>query len=135
MKPWQEFSNILSKNKFTYIIYFLFILFLIFNFMYLLHDLIWIGVTESITTKHESASNEEINYIDEDIGKKIIIQFSSVFILNSSNPCPIWFDLYKLSRRLKKFKEIRLRSKLSLGVIYGLSFRIKAVSCFPQSWV
>ena len=28
-----------------------------------------------------------------------------------------------------------LTSKLSLGLIYGLSFRIQAASYFPQSWV
>ena len=50
--------------------------------MYLLHDLIWIGVNESIATKHESASNEEINYIDEDIGKQMIIQIFFSFLLN-----------------------------------------------------
>ena len=35
----------------------------------------------------------------------------------------------------KKFGEIRVGSKLSLGLIYGLSFRIQAASYFPQSWV
>ena len=38
-----------------------------------------------------------------------------------------------LSPRFKKFVKIRLRSKLSLGLIYGLSFRIQAASYFPQS--
>ena len=35
--------------------------------------------------------------------------------------------------RFKKFREIRLGSKLSLDLIYGLSFRIKAASNFLQS--
>ena len=37
------------------------------------------------------------------------------------------------SQRFKKFGKIRLGSKLSLGLIYGLSFRIQAASYFPQS--
>ena len=37
--------------------------------------------------------------------------------------------------RLKKFGKIRLGSKLSLGLIDGLSFRIQTASYFPQSWV
>ena len=37
------------------------------------------------------------------------------------------------SRRFKKIGKIRLGSKLSLGLIYGLSFRIQAASYFPQS--
>ena len=36
------------------------------------------------------------------------------------------------SLRLKKTGKIRLRSKLSLGLIYGLSFWIKAVSFFNK---
>ena len=36
------------------------------------------------------------------------------------------------SPRFKKFVEIWLGSKLSLELIYGLSFRIKAASYFPQ---
>ena len=40
-----------------------------------------------------------------------------------------------LSPRFKKFGEIRLGSKLSLDLIYGLSFRIKAASYFPQSLI
>ena len=32
-------------------------------------------------------------------------------------------------------KKIRYRSKLSLGIIYGLNFRILTASYFPQSWV
>ena len=36
---------------------------------------------------------------------------------------------------IKIFWKIRLGSKLSLGLIYGLSFRIQAASYFPQSWV
>ena len=39
------------------------------------------------------------------------------------------------SRRFKKLGKIRLRSKLSLGLIYDLSFRIQAASYFSQSWV
>jgi len=37
------------------------------------------------------------------------------------------------SPRFKKIGEIRLGSKLLLDFIYGLSFRIKAASYFPQS--
>ena len=33
---------------------------------------------------------------------------------------------------LKKIKKIRLRSKLSLGLIYDLNFRIQAASYFPE---
>ena len=40
-----------------------------------------------------------------------------------------------LSSRFKKFEKILLESKLSLGLIYGLSFRIQAASYFPESWV
>ena len=39
------------------------------------------------------------------------------------------------ARDFKKIGEIRLSSKLSLDLIYGLSFRIKAASYFPQSWI
>ena len=42
-----------------------------------------------------------------------------------------WFQ----SRRLKKIGKIRLGSKLSLGFIYGLSFRIQAAYYFSQFWV
>ena len=38
------------------------------------------------------------------------------------------------SPRFKKFVKIRLGSKLSLGLIYGLSFRIQDASYFPQSF-
>ena len=39
------------------------------------------------------------------------------------------------SPRFKKFGKIWLSSKLSLGLIYDLSFRIPAAFYFPQSWV
>ena len=43
--------------------------------------------------------------------------------------------IFELSRRFINFKKMRLRSKLSLGLIYGLSFRFKAASFIPSSWV
>ena len=46
-----------------------------------------------------------------------------------------WMAISTLSPRFKKFGKIRLGSKLMLGLIYGLSFRIQASSYFTQSWV
>ena len=55
----------------------------------------------------------------------------------SNSPFTDGFPMSKgtLSSRLKKFEKILLESKLSLGLIYGLSFRIQAASYFPESWV
>ena len=35
---------------------------------------------------------------------------------------------------IKKFKKIRIRPELPLGLIYGLSSRIKVAFNFPQRW-
>ena len=62
-------------------------------------------------------------------------------IYNGTLGTLIWSKLWKihgkskLIPRFKKFVKIRLESKLSLGLIYGLSFRIQAASYFPPSWI
>ena len=47
----------------------------------------------------------------------------------------IFSETTHLSPRFKKFGKIRLWSKLSLGLIYGMSFLIQAASYFQQSLV
>ena len=48
---------------------------------------------------------------------------------------PGHFPVPDLSPRFKKYGKIRLGSKLSLGLIYGLSFRFQAASYFSESLV
>ena len=68
------------------------------------------------------------------LGSKDIGIRKSEFVAKSQFLSPHYI-LLRLSPRFKKFGKIRLGSKLSLGLIYDLSFWIQAASYFPQSWV
>ena len=62
----------------------------------------------------------------------------TVVLENAISIGKIWLitvGLSILSPRFKKFGKIWLGPKLSLGLIYDLSFRIQAASYFPQSSV
>ena len=61
--------------------------------------------------------------------------WNSQKLLDSLKSTVVNWTRGRQSPRFKKFGEIRLGSKLSLDLIYGLSFRIKAASYFPQSWI
>ena len=57
------------------------------------------------------------------------------FLRNSKSYVGSYLKMKVLSPGLKKFGKIRFGFKLSLGLIYGLSFRIQTTSYFPKSWV
>ena len=69
---------------------------------------------------------QDLNSISEKFVKIVCLPESLEYMRNTS--------LVFQSPRFKKFMKIRLKSKLSLGLIYGLSFWIQAASYVPQSW-
>ena len=87
--------------------------------------------------------NQKVRFLNEAYSVysfKSIFSFSKyyrrfIYIGNSCFCQKTKIPLLGLSPRFKKFWKIRLGSKLSLGLIYGLSFQIQAASYFPQSWV
>ena len=70
--------------------------------------------------------------IDEDI---VFFCLKSVKFSKSISFSLLKKNLLNLSRRFKKFKKIRLGSKLLLSLIYGSGFRIEVASIFQQNLV
>ena len=64
---------------------------------------------------------------------KIITKTSQPILKIQIKVCVQNTNQQVLSPRFKKYGKIPLGSQLSLGLIYGLSFRIQATSHFPQS--
>ena len=75
---------------------------------------------------HYFSKNDILLYQINNINKIILSFFYFI----------VFFFLFVLSTRLGiQYLQLRLGSKLSLGLIYYLRFRIQTASYFPQSWV